>query len=368
MRITGLRFYQVDLPLCEGTYKFSGGKSVEVFDSTVVEILTDEGITGYGECCPLGPSYLPAYAQGVRAGLQTLAPHLMGQDPTELTKINECMDAALKGHPYVKSAVDVACWDILGKKAGLPLVTLLGGRQGEKYQLYRAISQGEPEAMAKNVQFYREQGYRKFQLKVGGNAQVDIACIRAVRQVLDPDEVLVADANTAWLAHQAIQVINGVKDVNVYIEQPCETLEENWSVRQRCPLPFIIDENIDSLGVVTRIVSEKMADCINLKISKVGGITKARQIRDYCVAHGIAMNIEDTWGGDIVTAAISHLAHSCPPRYLLCSTDFNSYVTVSIAHNAPQRQNGWMAAPSGPGLGIQPKMEVLGKAVFELLA
>src|SRR6266568_5854829 len=119
MKIIRINAYQVDLPLHEGSYKWSGGKSVTVFDSTVVRIDTDEGVTGYGEVCPLGPFYLPAYASGVRAGIAELGPHLLGEDPLQLLKLNRRMDAALKGHAYVKSAVDVACWDLLGKAAGL---------------------------------------------------------------------------------------------------------------------------------------------------------------------------------------------------------------------------------------------------------
>jgi L-alanine-DL-glutamate epimerase-like enolase superfamily enzyme len=104
-------------------------------------------------------------------------------------------------------------------------------------------------------------------------------------------------------------------------------------------------------------------DVVNLKISKLGGLTKMRQARDLCVAMGIAMTIEDSWGGDIVTAAIAHLAHSTPPEFLFSSTDFNSYVTVSIAEGAPQRKQGRLAASTAPGLGITPRMDVLGKAV-----
>src|SRR5205085_7874619 len=100
MRITRIVAYQVDLPLGEGSYKWSGGKSVTVFDSTVVGVETDSGHVGFGEVCPLGPFYLPAYAEGVRAGLRELAPHLIGLDPLELAKLNHRMDAALKGHPY----------------------------------------------------------------------------------------------------------------------------------------------------------------------------------------------------------------------------------------------------------------------------
>ena len=130
MKITRIIAYRVELPLHEGSYKWSGGKSVTVFDSTIVAVETDEGITCHGEVCPLGPFYLPAYAAGARAGIAELGPHLLGEDPTEIDKLNLRMDSALQGHPYVKSAIDIACWDLLGKLTGQPVCVLLGGRYG----------------------------------------------------------------------------------------------------------------------------------------------------------------------------------------------------------------------------------------------
>src|SRR5258706_6077465 len=105
---------------------------------------------------------------------------------------------------------------------------------------------------------------------------------------------------------------------------------------------------------------------VKLKISKLGGLTKTKQARDLCVNMGIAMTLEDSWGGDITTAAIAHLAHSTPEEFRFTSTDFNSYVTVSTAEGAPQRVNGFMAASSGAGLGVRPRMEVLGKRVVDV--
>jgi len=366
MKITRIRAYRVELPLHEGSYKWSGGKSVSVFDSTIVEIETDEGITGWGEVCPLGPFYLPAYGPGARTGIAELGPHLIGLDPRELGAINRHMDAALKGHPYVKSALDMACWDILGKASGLPVCTLLGGRFGEAVDLYRAISQEPAPRMAARVAAYRAEGYRKFQLKVGGDPDEDIDRIRAVRAKLKRGDVLVADANTGWLMHDAARVVRAVRDVDVYIEQPCLSLEECLAVRQRTDHPFVLDETIDSLDVLLRAHSLGAMDVVNLKISKVGGLTKARQIRDLCVHLGIAMTIEDSWGGDVTTAAIAHLAHSTPVELRFSATDFNSYVTVSTAEGAPKRKNGRMAASNGPGLGVKPRMKVLGKPVVEV--
>ena len=360
--------YRVELPLHEGSYKWSGGNSVERFDSTVVAIHTDTGVTGYGEVCPLGPAYLPAYAAGARTGIAEIAPHLMGLDATELILVNARMDAALRGHPYVKSALDMACWDILGKTAGLPVATLLGGRFGESFALYRAISQDTPARMAGSVAHYRAEGYTKFQLKVGGEPDEDIDRIRAAAAELQRGDVLIADANTGWTQHQALRVAGAVRDVDVYIEQPCASYRECLAVRRHTDRPFILDELVDSIGMLVDAAGDHAMDVINLKISKVGGLTKARQIRDLAVSLGIALTIEDTWGGDIITAAIAHLAHSTPPGYLFSATDFNSYVTVSNATGAPQRAHGRLAAPLEPGLGVTPRWDVLGQAVLQLKA
>lgn len=366
MKIARIFAHRVELPLVEGCYKWSGGKSVSIFDSTIVGVETDTGLIGYGEVCPLGPFYLPAYAEGVRAGLRELGPHLLGADPLELTKLNHRMDAALKGHPYVKSGIDIACWDLLGKATGLPVCVLLGGRFGESVRLYRAISQESPEEMARKVSGYRAEGYTRFQLKVGGDPDTDIERIRAVRSMLRPSDRLVADANTGWTQHEAVRVVRAVRDVDVYIEQPCLTYEECLAVRRQTDHPFVLDENVDGLDMLLRAKSDLAMDVVNLKISKLGGLTKTRQARDLCVSMGIAMTLEDSWGGDITTAAIAHLAQSTPEEYRFTSTDFNSYVTVSTADGAPQRVQGYMQASTKPGLGMTPKMDVLGSRVVEV--
>jgi L-alanine-DL-glutamate epimerase-like enolase superfamily enzyme len=366
MKITRISAYRVELPLCEGSYKWSGGKAVTVFDSTIVRVETDTGAVGHGEVCPLGPFYLPAYAQGVRAGLAELGPHLLGEDPRQLDRLNRRMDAALKGHPYVKSGIDIACWDILGQSSGLPVCLLLGGRYNEDFGLYRAISQESPEAMAGRVAGYRAEGYRRFQLKVGGDPDTDIERIRAVSAQLQRGDKLIADANTGWLMHEAMRVVRAVKDVDVYIEQPCLSYEECLSVRRHTNHPFVLDEVIDGVAILLRGQADRAMDVVNVKISKFGGLTRARQARDLCVSLGIAMTIEDSWGGDITTAAIAHLAHSTPPEFLFSTTDFNSYVSVSTAEGAPLRVNGRMSASTGPGLGVRPRMEVLGKPVVDV--
>ncbi len=366
MKIARVFAHRVELPLIEGSYKWSGGKSVSVFDSTIVGVETACGIVGYGEVCPLGPFYLPAYADGVRTGLRELAPHVIGCDPRELAVLNGRMDAALKGHPYVKSGIDIACWDILGQASGLPVCILMGGRFGASVRLYRAISQLPPDAMARNVDDYRRQGYTRFQLKVGGDPDQDIERIRAARAILPATDRLVADANTGWTQHEALRVVRAVRDVDVYIEQPCLSYEECLAVRRHTDHPFVLDENVDSLEMLLRARADLAMDIVNLKISKLGGLTRTKQARDLCVSMGIAMTLEDSWGGDITTAAIAHLAHSTPEAFRFTSTDFNSYVTVSTATGAPRREQGCMQASTAPGLGIVPRSDVLGPRVLEI--
>ena len=140
-----------------------------------------------------------------REGVRLLAPDLIGANPTRINAINYEMDRLLRGHPYVKSAIDIALWDILGKVARLPVCTLLGGRFGDSFPLYRAISQGSADDMVANVDKYLAMGYRKFQLKVGSNVSDDIKRIRQVRQLLDDYQAvddtyipLLCDANTGW--------------------------------------------------------------------------------------------------------------------------------------------------------------------------
>ena len=364
MLISRIDVYQVRYGLVDKTYAWSGGHSVNSFLSTIVKISTDQGLTGFGEVCPLGSAYMDAFASGVPAGIKEIAPALIGQDPTRIRSMNQIMDTTLGGHNYVKSPIDIACWDILGKACGKSVATLLGGRWAEEFPLYRAISQGPPEQMAATVAHYRSEGYRKFQLKVGGDPDTDVQRVHAVRSMLKAGDVLVADANTGWLPHQAIRVVNQLVGSDVYIEAPCASYEECLVVRRHTMLPVVLDELITGVTPFLRAYHDGAMDVINIKISRVGGLSKAVQLRNLCESLGIVMTIEDSWGGDITTAAIAHLAGSTRPESLFTSTDFNSYIDVILAPDAPRRREGRLPVPSGPGLGISIDEKALGAPVL----
>ena len=368
MKITRISIYQVDLPLKEGSYSWAS-QSFEAFDTTVVIVETDEGITGAGETCPLGPAYLAAFAEGARTGIAAIGRDLIGQDPTQLDVINARMDASLKGHPYAKSALDAACWDIMGKATGQPVYKLLGGKAQESVRLFKVVSRGDPGLMAERTQEYQEAGFTQFQVKVGEDPDRDIERFRRVGAVLRPGDVMDADANTGWKQHEAIRVVNAVDGLaaehgfRMYIEQPCLSYEECLAVRRQCAHPFILDECMDGLPVLLQGWRDGAMDLINLKINRFGGLTRSRLIRDLCVQLGIAMTIEDSWGGEIATAAIAHLAQSTPAEFHFQSSAFHDYHPVCLADGAPRVEGGVMYASDAPGLGVTPDMAVLGEPV-----
>jgi cis-L-3-hydroxyproline dehydratase len=148
LRLVGLDCFGYELRYAHGEYVMSGGRAAATQIGTLVRLRTDEGMDGWGEITPLGSTYLPTFAEGVRTALRFLAPYLVGLDPVNVSGVRRAMDAALMGDQYAKSAVDIACWDLRGKVAGLPIAALLGGVLHQDFLLYEAVPLGSPESMA----------------------------------------------------------------------------------------------------------------------------------------------------------------------------------------------------------------------------
>jgi len=365
LQITQIEVYGYNLHYVHGDYVMSGGRVVRALPSTVVKVETDQGIAGWSEVCPLGQTYLPGFAGGARAALRELAPELIGADPGNLALINDRMDSVLRGHAYAKSPVDVACWDILGKTTGQPVATLLGGQRQDRYPLYMAVPLGSAQEMAAFVQARRGEGIHRFQLKIGGDPRQDAARVRHVVEVTDADDVIIADANGGWRIQDAIVAARLLEPLpRVYLEQPCPTLEECATVRKVTTLPMIYDEIVTDVPSLLAAVQQGGAGGINLKISRVGGLTKARLIRDLCEALGVSLTIEDTWGGDLVTAAVSHLAASVRPEALFTVSFMNDWTEEHVAGYRPRSQGGWGGPAPGPGLGVEVDIRTLGEPLY----
>jgi L-alanine-DL-glutamate epimerase-like enolase superfamily enzyme len=368
-RIERIDIYGYDLTYVHGDYVMSGGRVVTGLPSTVVRITTSDGVQGYGEACPLGATYLPAFAGGARAALTELAPAMIGVDATNLAAVNDRMDATLLGHGYAKSALDVACWDILGKVAGQPIATLLGGILQSDLPLYVAVPLGPPAEMVAFVEEQRAIGIRHFQLKVGDTPERDAARVDAVIGAFGDEDFLVADANGAWRRQDAI-IAAGLLGVHrrLRLEQPCPTFEECLSVRHLTTMPMVLDECITDVPMLVRAAQAEAMDQINLKIGRVGGLTRARTMRDTAVQLGLRLLVEDTWGGDIATAAVAHLAAGTPPDQLFAVSFFNDWTREHVAGYQPRSSNGRGPVPTGPGLGIDVDASMLGKPLLTVKA
>ena len=275
------------------------------------------------------------------------------------------MDAVLTGHEYAKSAIDVACWDVAAKAMGVSVTTLLGGLRNESFPLYVAVPLGPPEAMADHAAALRAEGITRLQLKVGDVPRADAARVEAVLGACGPDDVVIADANGRYTTQAGVVAAGSWRRFDrVYIEQPCPTLEACRYVREHTPLPFILDECISDVPSLMRAHDARAMEAFNLKISKVGGLTRARQMRDLAESLGIAVTIEDTWGGDLVTAAVSHLAASTREQNLFTVSFMNDWTNEHVAGYEPRSANGRGSAPTGPGLGVDVDLAALGAPLF----
>jgi L-alanine-DL-glutamate epimerase-like enolase superfamily enzyme len=365
MRIRCIRAYTADLEYAGEAYAFSHGRRYTRFRTTVVRLETDTGLVGTGEICPCGPAYMDAYAEGIVPALALLAPAVLGADPRQTECIARAMDMALAGHAAAKTPIDLACWDLLGQAAGLPVCDLLGGRLVEDIPLHRVVPLGTPEAMAARVERLRDEGFRTFQVKLDGDPEEDAARMRAVTAARRPGEVFVGDANGAWRRDEAIRVSAMLEGIDCILEQPCADTGACLAVRPHLRHPLKLDESLTDTGAVLQALQAEALDAAAIKLSRYGGLTRSRVVRDLCVAAGVALTIEEAWGGAVASAAAAHLAASTAPECLLNGTDIHNYNRNDIATGAPEASHGHMRVGDGPGLGVAPDWDALGAPAFE---
>lgn len=367
MKIDRIRLYAAPLPIKGGPWRWGKGFEMQAGIAHVVALDTDSGATGWGECAPMVGFYLPAFDQGIPAGIAALAPHLLGLDPTKPAVVDAEMDRWLLGHPYVKSAVDIACWDVAGKALGVPCHALLGGRRMDAMPIFRAIPQRPLDEVRDRIEGFRAEGVRHFQAKIGGDPAAEAERVRGIRALLRPGEELLCDANRGWRRDQALRFVHAVRDLDFYLEQPCDGYDDCLAVRRRAAQPFKLDETVKTLDDLLRALADDACDMVCLKTAKQGGLTKSRLLRDVCAARGIPMTVEDVWGGEIAAAAVAHLAVSTPPETMMHTTDLHNYNEGAIAEGAPTLVDGHLTVSDQPGLGVDPIPEALGApvAIFE---
>lgn len=364
MRISRITVWQLDLPLSDA-YRLSGGRlSYERLDSTIVRITTDAGLDGWGEGCPWGHTYLPSHGFGLRAALRVLAPALIGQDPRAPEAVCRLMDTTLPGHPDAKSALDMACWDLLGQSADMPLWQLFGGGEADPVAVNSSIATGPPQEMVAAIRRASAAGYRTHSAKIGGSdPATDIDRIEAISMAVPSGESVTFDVNRAWLPATALQVLNSVQTRD-WIEQPCETLEQCALLASRVANPIMLDECMRSFQ--DHLEAWKARACMGVKVKpgRLGGLTKARQVRDFGVSVGWRMHMEDVGGTALADTAAIHLASSTPPPYRLASWLCHAHLAVDpMPDQGARNVNGCALPPDAPGLGVVPVVADLGEPV-----
>ena len=364
MKITEIHVYQHDLPVKGMPYKASIG-SMNYFDTTIVEIKTNTGLRGYGETCPHGPIYQSEHALGARAAINQMASALIGENPLQITNIHDTMNANLMGHNYAKAAIDIALWDIQGKHHKMRVCDLLGGARCEQVPSYYAVGLEDPDEAVRIAVEKANEGFQRLQLKSGGrDVEADIETATKVWENLGRKVRLVADANRGWTSRDAIIYSNACRDIPIVLEQPCNTINEIAAIRSNLNHPVYLDECTENINIVLDVIGRGLCDGFGFKLTRLGGLTNMRTVREICHVRSLPHTCDDSWGGDIIAAACVHMGSTVNQHLSEGVWIAGPYIDRHYDEiNGIRIINGAIQVPTGHGLGIEPDLTLFGEAL-----
>ena len=355
MRIKELDIYQYDLPVKNGPYTMANAE-VWALDTTLVRIVTDTGATGWGETCPVGPTYAEAHASGARAALIEMAPGLIGTEVLPLA-VQRKMASLLNGHNYAKAAVDIAVHDALGKATGLSVSGLLGGAVTDRVPSYYATGVGRPDDIARLAREKQAEGYPRLQVKVGGRpVEIDIETIIKVWEQIEGTGMrLAVDGNRGWTTRDVLRVSRELAHIPFIMEQPCNTVQDLEKIRPQVNHAIFMDENSVDLPTVILAVGRELVDGFGMKVTRIGGLQPMQTFRNICEARSLPHTCDDAWGGDIIAAACTHMGATVQPRLFEGAWLAQPYIEGHYDRNSPVKvDDGHISLPQGPGLGVTP--------------
>jgi len=364
MKIREIHIYSHDLPVRNGPYTMANAE-VWALDTTLVKLVADNGLVGWGETCPVGPTYAESHAAGARAALQHLGPGLIGAEVAPLT-LHRRMDSLLNGHNYARAAIDIAAHDLLGKHLGISVSTLLGGAVTDRVPSYYATGVGAPDDIARLAAGKLAEGFPRLQIKVGGRpVEIDIETIRKVwEQVRGSGMRLAVDGNRGWTTRDALRVSRECPDVPFIMEQPCNTLEDLQKIRPQITHGLYMDESSTSLNTVITAAGTGLVDGFGMKLTRIGGLHPMRAFRDICEARNLPHTCDDSWGGDIIAAACAHAGATVRPDLLEGVWLAAPYIEGHYdPENGVRIEGGHINVPQGPGLGVLPDESLFGAPV-----
>ena len=363
MKIREIHIYQHQLPVKNGPYTMANAQ-VWSLDTTLVKVVSDNGLVGWGETCPVGPTYAESYANGAQAALQEMAVGLIGTELQPLL-LHRNMNKLLNGHNYAKAAMDIAAYDLLGKATGMRVADLLGGVMTERVPSYYATGVGTPDEIAHLAAEKLAEGYPRIQIKVGGRpVEIDIEVLHKVWETVGNKMRLAVDGNRGWTTRDTLRVSRECQAIPFIMEQPCNTLEEIAAIRQQLNHAVYVDENSVDMSTVIRAVGTGLCDGFGMKVTRIGGLQPMTTVRDICEARSMPHTCDDSWGGDIIAAACTHIGATVQPRLLEGVWLAQPYIEGNYdPDNGVKIEDGHIALPTGPGLGVIPDESLFGDAV-----
>ncbi|MBU8880522.1 dipeptide epimerase [Bacillus sp. FJAT-29790] len=365
MKITAIHLYAIHLPL-HNPFVISYG-SYDYMPSIIVKIETDEGIVGYGEGVAdehvTGESW-----EGVFHILKnTLAPTLLGKNPMEIEKIHDFMNKAIYGAPTAKAAIDIACFDIMGKKLEQPVYQLIGGRYHDEFPITHVLSIAEPVEMADEAASMVEKGYRSFKMKVGTKVSQDVKRIQAVRERVGEDIAIRVDVNQGWRnSSTTLVALNQLRDCNLdWVEQPvvADDIDGMVEVKSKTTLPLMIDEGLKGSREMLEIIQKRASDKVNIKLMKCGGIYPAVKLAHQAELAGIECQVGSMVESSVGSAAGFHVAFS---KKVITSVELTGPLKFSKDIGNLHYDVPFIRLTEKPGLGVEVDEEILSElTVFQ---
>lgn len=365
MKITEIHVYAHDLPVRNGPYRMAMSE-VWTLPTTLVKLVSDSGHVGWGETCPVGATYAEMHAGGARAALAEMGPGLIGAEVTPLP-LHRRMDSLLTGHNYAKAAVDIAAFDLMGKALGVRVADLLGGALTDRVPSYHSTIVDAPDETRRLAAEKIAEGYPRLQVKVGGRpVEIDIEVLRKVWEVAKGKGVrLAADGNRSLTTRDALTLSRECPDIPFVMEQPCNTVEDLQKIRPLVRHAIYMDENSTSLNTVITAVGTGLVDGFGMKVTRIGGLHPMRAFRDICAARNLPHTCDDSWGGDIMAAACTHVGATVQPKLMEGAWLAEPYIEGHYdRRNGVRIESGHIKLPEGPGLGVVPEEGTFGNPVL----
>ncbi|MCP4315305.1 MAG: mandelate racemase/muconate lactonizing enzyme family protein [Hyphomicrobiales bacterium] len=364
MNIKEIHIYAHDLPVRNGPYVMASG-TVHELDTTLVKLVADDGTVGWGETCPVGPTYAEAHADGARAALKVMAKGLIGAELWPLA-LQRKMNNLLNGHNYSKAAIDIAAHDLVGKCLGINVADLLGGAMTDLLPSYYATNVGAPDDIARLAGEKLAEGYPRLQVKIGGRpVEIDIETIRKVWEVIGGSGMrLAVDGNRSLTTRDALRVSRECPDIPFIMEQPCNTYQDLEKIRPQIVHGIYMDENSIDLNTVVSAAGTGLVDGFGMKVTRIGGLQNMRAFRDICEARSLPHTCDDSWGGDIIAAACTQIGSTVRPD--LCEGVWLAAPYIEGNYDPEHGiriEGGHIRRPTGPGLGVVPDESAFGAPV-----